>query len=423
MISQDRLQEIVRHWEATETLRRGYPCPPRLHEFAGGWVVWAQPPADAPRQQPGSGHTVIIDRNTGELTVVPGLPPQVAMDRYVPRRPLAVPDLPDLPAPAFHDGSAPPTPTFPFSSFGPAPLPLAVLRERAAAAAAELARLGVPATMPQLVATLTVDGRTFEAAAHTDDDEYDHHPAVLRALAEIEPGARSRGAARHPELVAASRALFSLSGEEADPAWAQHLLAGARLELRRLREAADPAVVEPARSCHTCATVLTGLGLPGEPPRDLLAPPPGERPPGGDGIVVPLLVEAFAATAAVPGARHRLTALPFLVEVLLPYAPMTAVLQSASGAQQRLEPYTLNAWVHQHTADTLGDLAERIGARLFPIGTEEGGYYALLAVDELRRVYAVDHAGAWFLGADLPSALHALNTGAATPRVRADGSW
>ncbi|MBV1852434.1 SUKH-3 domain-containing protein [Catellatospora tritici] len=421
MISQDRLQEIVRHWGATETLRRGHLCQPRLYEFDGGWVVWSPPPADAPEAQPGSGETVIIDRNTGELSVVPGLPPQVAMDRYVPRPPL---ELPDLPTPPRFDASTPPAPpAFPFSTFGPAPLPPAVLRERAAAAAAELARLGVEARLPQVAAALTVDGRTFEAAAHTDDDEYDHHPAVLRALAEIPAAARSRGAARHPELIAASRALFSLAGEEADPAWLAHLLAEATLDLRRLREAADPAEVQPAHACHTCATVLTGLGLPGEPPRDVVTPSLPEREPGGAEYIAPILVEALSATAAVPGARHRLTALPFLVEVLLPYAPMTPVLQSSPGAQQRVESYTINAWVSEHTADTLGDLAERIGARLFPIGTEEGGYYGLLAIDELRRVYAVDHAGAWFLGVDLPSALHTLNTGAATPRVRADGSW
>ncbi|MDI1464842.1 SUKH-3 domain-containing protein [Catellatospora sp. KI3] len=421
MISQDRLQEIVRHWGATETLRRGHPCEPRVYEFDGGWVVWAPPPADAPLAQPGTGETVIIDRNTGELSVVPGLPPQVAMDRYTPRPPLGLPDLP--PAPRFEASAPPPPPSFPFSAFGPAPLPLPVLRERAAAAAAELARLGVEARLPQLTAALTVDGRVFEAAAHTDDAEYDHHPAILRALAEIPPPARSRGATRHPELIAASRALFSLAGEEADPAWLAHLLAGATLDLRRLREAADPAEAQPTRSCHTCATVLTDLGLPGAPPRDVVTPQMPGRPPGGDEFMTSILVEALAATAAVPGLRHRLTALPFLVEVLLPYAPMMPVLQSSPGAQQRVESYTINAWVSEHTADTLGELAERIGARLFPVGTEEGGYYGLLAVDELRRVYAVDHAGAWFLGVDLPAALHTLDTGAATPRVRADGSW
>ncbi|MFD0593558.1 hypothetical protein ACFQZ4_14375 [Catellatospora coxensis] len=88
MISQERLEEIARHWAVGETLRRGYECEPRLTEFPGGWVVWSPPPAGGAVPEPGSGETVIIDRETGALTVVPGLPPQVAMSRYAgPPRP------------------------------------------------------------------------------------------------------------------------------------------------------------------------------------------------------------------------------------------------------------------------------------------------------------------------------------------------
>ncbi|WP_155374728.1 SUKH-3 domain-containing protein [Catellatospora vulcania] len=452
MISQERLQEIARHWAVAETLRRGYECEPRLTEFPGGWVVWSPRPAGGPVPEPGDGETVIIDRETGALTVVPGLPPQVAMSRYtgpaataqaaypavaLPTPPPgAVGTMPPPLPPTFATpvdplsltpGPPPPNAAMTSSPFGPPRLSADEQDRRAAALAARLARLspGAPApALPQVVATLEVVGRTFQALGHTADAEPVHHPAVLQALAAIPPGSRTRGAHRHPDLIVVSKALFELGGAaHTDPAWAARQLVGATLRLHLLREGTDPDRPAPAASCHTCGTVLVSLGMPGELPRDLVRPEPPQRGAVGRAALRAITAEAVAATIAVPGARHRLPTLPFLVDLLEPYAPFHPVLQSQSGAAQRVESFTLDVWTREQTADTLGDLAERLGARLFPIGGEAGGLHSILAVDQHHRVFAIDHAGAWYLGPTLDDAVQTLLIGRSTPRLRTNGTW
>lgn len=454
MISQERLQEIARHWAVAETLRRGYECEPRLTEFPGGWVVWSPRPEGGPMPEPGSGETVIIDRETGALTVVPGLPPQVAMSRYTGPAATAQAAYPALPLPTPPPGAVstmpPPMPPLPpmtsavdplsltpgppppnaapaSSPFGPPRLPADELHRRASALATQLARLspGAPApALPQVVATLEVVGRTFQALGHTADTEPTHHPAVMQALAAIPPAGRTRGAHRHPDLIVVSKALFELGGaEHTDPAWAARQLAGATLRLHLLREGAASDNPAPAAACHTCGTVLVSLGLPGELPRDLVRPEPPQRGVTGRAALRAITAEAVAATIAVPGVRHRLPTLPFLVDLLEPYAPFHPVLQSQPGAAQRVESFTLDVWTREQTADTLGDLAERLGALLFPIGGEAGGLHSILAVDERHRVFAVDHAGTWFLGPTLDDAVQTLLIGRSTPRLRTNGTW
>ncbi len=444
MISQERLEEIVRHWAVTETLRRGYPCEPRLTEFDAGWVVWAPAPSGGPVPEPGSGETVIIDRETGELTVVPGLPPQVAMSRYaggehrvtagatqfggmptVPPMPPVPPSFDGTVRPPSFDGQPlpPPPPVSPVSPFGPPPVEPAELARRAEALTSELARLGGGATLPQVAAALEVGGQVFTALGHTADTEPDHHPAVRQALSALAPGNRNRGAHRHPELLALSRALYALADGAARPDLVAQLLSGATLRLTLLREGADPAAATPAASCHTCGTVLVSLGMRGELPRDLETPEQPPTPPADAGATRAITAEAVAATIAAPGLRHRLPVLPFVVDLLAPYAPFYPVLQSRPGAAQRAESFTIDVWVRERTADTLGDAAARVGAQLYPIGGEPAGYHSIVAVDEHRRVFAVDHAGVWFLGPDLAAAVQTLLTGGPTPRVRADGTW
>jgi hypothetical protein len=63
-----------------------------------------------------------------------------------------------------------------------------------------------------------------------------------------------------------------------------------------------------------------------------------------------------------------------------------------------------------------------IGAALYPLGVE-GDHDALLAVDEQGRVFALDHAGEWFLGDTVADALRTLVTGAQPARVHDDGSY
>jgi hypothetical protein len=76
-----------------------------------------------------------------------------------------------------------------------------------------------------------------------------------------------------------------------------------------------------------------------------------------------------------------------------------------------------------HTADTLGEFAGVIGARLFPIGAEAQGD-TILAVDEQGRIFALDQAGEWFLGETIDEAITGLLTGGGPARrIHDDGHW
>lgn len=84
--------------------------------------------------------------------------------------------------------------------------------------------------------------------------------------------------------------------------------------------------------------------------------------------------------------------------------------------------FVLDPLLALHTADTLAAFGERIGARLAPLGVEDGGV-SVLAIDEQSRVFALDHAGEWFLGDSVGAALATLILGQRPARVRADGTW
>ena len=76
-----------------------------------------------------------------------------------------------------------------------------------------------------------------------------------------------------------------------------------------------------------------------------------------------------------------------------------------------------------HTADVLAELAEVVGAALFPIGVEAKGD-AIVAIDERGRMFALDQGGEWFLGDTLDEALLSLLTGdGPAERIRDDGTW
>ncbi|WP_020521559.1 SUKH-3 domain-containing protein [Catelliglobosispora koreensis] len=403
MISQEQLNGIVRRWAVTESFQRGYECEPHLNEFDKGWVVWAPyPPQHRQDLPPGSGQTYIIDRETGDITMIPGVPDIVAREMYVPR---SEPEVSSFRAPA---------------------IPLSERQRRAALLEAELVRYlnGQPFRLPHVAAELTVNGTAFTAVGHTDDATPAHHPLVWQAFSSIAPGNRNRGAERHAELIALSKALFAFFGSDIPPLdQVRSLLGTASVRLRAFTEGSDPDDPQPGFSCHTVRAVLLSLGVPGNPPPDLMAPPLPPKETGDLSFVKQLITDSLVHTALTPGLRHQLPVLPFLPELLAPYGTVYGVLQSAPAAAQRVEGFTLNTEMSVPLADTLGDASVHIGTRLFPIGEEGAGHTAVLAIDEGQRVFIVDHVGIWYVGANLDEAMQALLTGAATPRVRADGTW
>ncbi|WP_051569586.1 SUKH-3 domain-containing protein [Cryptosporangium arvum] len=132
--------------------------------------------------------------------------------------------------------------------------------------------------------------------------------------------------------------------------------------------------------------------------------------------------EAIRIVCAQPGAdgsRH----VPFpAAEAALAEFGGIFVRQDEPGVQLRRRPFALDPTMAAATAATLGDLGRLLGVQLFPLGVEGDGD-AVLAIDERGRVFAVDHAGEWFLGPSLDAALTTLITGLEPPRVTDDGTW
>lgn len=98
------------------------------------------------------------------------------------------------------------------------------------------------------------------------------------------------------------------------------------------------------------------------------------------------------------------------------------VSQDGPGRDLRRRPFALDPTLAAATAETLVDFGRVLGARLFPLGVE-GDQETVLALDEYGRVFALDHAGEWFLGETIGEALTTLVTGVQPERVRDDGSW
>ncbi|MET8556773.1 SUKH-3 domain-containing protein [Streptomyces sp. NPDC004959] len=69
-----------------------------------------------------------------------------------------------------------------------------------------------------------------------------------------------------------------------------------------------------------------------------------------------------------------------------------------------------------HLARTLGDLGTALGTHLCPLGLDTTTH-AALAIDDEGRVYALDHTGDWYLGADIDQGLTTLLTGTAPERL------
>ena len=98
------------------------------------------------------------------------------------------------------------------------------------------------------------------------------------------------------------------------------------------------------------------------------------------------------------------------------------VVQDGPGRDLRRRRFAIDPTQVAATTETLADLGKRLNTRLFPIGME-GDHDSVLAIDEAGRVFALDHAGVWYLGDSVVAALTTLVTGTAPPRLDENGNW
>ncbi|MEV7229451.1 SUKH-3 domain-containing protein [Polymorphospora sp. NPDC051019] len=410
MISRPEAERIAAEWARRETLRLGYECTPMLSEFDVGYVVWSKLPPDVV-SVPGSGATTVIDKETGEVSSWPALPPTVVQDMY--RRGRA----------ARLGGLRTVDPTL------------------------ELRRNTGRAVTPGAAAHLTVQYDQHIAHGAKGEVELRHHPLVRDYLDDLPPGHLVRGGERHAELIVVSDVLHEYDRRQAAAGQpplteetARELLGSSYLELFRIREPGDPAGGPAERPCDSCVKALVYFGVlpwshlafaqewhpapqpvpvPGRFPAEVAHAlvEAGWRPGTGDDV---LADAAIARVAAVPGREFRHEAFP-AAKVALTAFPGLVSGRRGPGEQVWVRRFEINPGSVAHTADTLGDLARLIGCRLFPIGSEGGD--SILAVDERGRVFALDQGGEWFVGFDIDTALTNLLLGRAPARLHDDGTW
>jgi hypothetical protein len=419
MISRQEAEAVAAEWARRESLRRGYECTPEVREFDLGYLVWTRPPAGV-LPVPGDGTPTVIDRDTGELSSWPALPDETVQERYRRHR-------------AGREGVV-----------------------HTADPAVELRRSAHRLATPATVAHLTVERDRFVVRGAKGDQELRHHPLVREYLDDLPAGHLVRGGERHAELVAVSDALHEHDrrrtaagqpplGQEQ----AREALAGAVLEIFRVRDPGDPLGGPGQRACESCIRALVYFGvLPwselvyteewshdsvGLPPPPVPMPPvePGRFPPGVAETLfrsgwMPGFANATYALAAiertlpVAGRQHRHEVFPAAQQTLTAF-PGVESGRRGVGEQVWIRRFSVNPPEVAHTADTLADFGRVIGSRLFPIGTESGD--SILTVDEQGRIFALDQAGEWFLGPDIDTALTTLLLGRAAPRVHDDGTW
>lgn len=417
MISRQEAEGIADTWAQRETLRLGYPCTPVLDEFDIGYVIRvslstpvASTVADDRHVTMDAG-TTIIDKETGELSSWPGLSPDVAREMYRADR-LGRTRRPRTVDPA--------------------------VEQR-------------PATRrqptPGAVAHLTVQHGLHVGHAAKGDLRLQHHPLIRDHLDRLPAGHLVRGGDRHAELVVVSDVLHEYDRRRAalgQPPLTQDsardLFDSARLEVFRVREPGDPFGGPAERPCDSCVRILVHFGLlpwahlafaeewrpPAQPVPDPERFPAevgyalvdgGWRPAFGDRL---LAGEAISKVCAVPGRQHRHHGFEAAVRTLTAF-PGLVCGRRGPGERVWIRRFEINPTGATYSADSLAGFGALVGVRLFPIGTEGGD--SILAVDERGRIFALDEAGEWFLGADIDTALTNLLLGRAAARVHDDGTW
>ncbi|MEV0426605.1 SUKH-3 domain-containing protein [Micromonospora sp. NPDC050495] len=410
MIERQQAEQLAAVWARRDSERLGFPCTPVVEEFDLGYLITSRVAREA-RALPGDLPATVVDKETGEVSSWPRLPlPAVA--RLFRQRRSPAPRAPRTVDPAIQ-----------------------LLRE--------LTRLPTPGA----AAHLTLDGRIRVAYGAKGEVTLNHHPLVQSYLDRLLAGQLVRGGERHAEMIVVSDLLHEHDNRRGAAglapltlADAQALCAGARIEFFRIREAGDPAGGSAELPCDSCVNFLVHFNaLPWSDlayteawhPQPTPAIEPGRFP---EEVAVALMeagwedsifnealaMGAIADTRQIVGRHHHHEPFPAAEQVLTAF-PALLTRRRGPGQQVWISPFTTNPLRAAHSADTLADFGAVLGVRLFPLGTERGD--SIIAVDERGRIFALDQAGEWFLGADIDAALTTLLLGREPARVRDDGTW
>ncbi|MFF4876440.1 SUKH-3 domain-containing protein [Micromonospora sp. NPDC000668] len=410
MIDRQQAEQLAAIWAHRDSLRLGYQCTPTVDEFDLGYVITSVVPAEV-RTVPGDLPTTVIDKQTGKVTTWPRVPSTVVADMYRRSQPT---------------GST-----------------AARTVDQSSLLVREIHRAATPNT----TAHLTIDGRIWTAQGTKGDVPLNHHPLIRTYLDQLPAGELVRGGEGHAELIVVSDVLHEYDHRRAADgiapmgrAEAAALLEDARFEIFRIREPGDPAGGPAERPCDSCINFLVRANVLPEstrayteawyPPAET-DPDPGRFPPEVANALVaagwrPHLGDQLMAAAAVrdvtavPGQAHRHAVFPAVMETLTAF-PSLVGARRGPGEQVWISRFDIRPHTIAHTADTLADFGAVLGARVFPIGTEQQD--SILAVDERGRVFALDQAGEWFLGDSIDAALTTLLLGRAPARVGDDGTW
>ncbi|WP_127499157.1 SUKH-3 domain-containing protein [Actinoplanes solisilvae] len=402
MITRGEAEQIAERWARNESEQRGYGCEPMLAEFDLGYVVWTRQPSTM-LSVPGDGARTVIDRETGLLSTWPGVPAEEIAAVYRDRRPT------------------------PPGTVDPAISLLRLTRRRPA---------------PTTAAHLTAGDRLFRAQGAKGDQRINHHALVIDRLEMLGAEARVRGAHRHAELIAVSDALHDASrarGREIALDEARAWLTEAAFTAYLVRDQGDPTAGKEMRPCETCLSVLVDLAV--LPWSDLAftsewrhgsdrIPAPGRFPhevartlAGGGwiGTEPGASLGAAAVERAVDASDGRLR--PFdAARAAVADFPRVRCGRRGPGQRRAIRLLLLDPVPGAHASAALSEFSEVIGVPLFPIGVEGGD--AVVAIDELGRVFVLDQAGEWFVGSTLDEALTGLLTGdGPARRVHDDGTW
>ncbi|MFG1952106.1 SUKH-3 domain-containing protein [Micromonospora sp. NPDC048830] len=409
MIDRRQAEQLATVWAQRDSQRLGRECAPLVEEFDLGYLITSTVAAAA-AVPPGDLPTVVVDKETGEVSSWPRLPFPAVREMYRRSRPAQ-------------------------------PVPRTV--DPASQLLREVRRLPTPG----VAAHLTVEGHVYVGRGAKGDVELRHHPLVRAHLDTLPPGRLARGGDRHAEVVVVSDVLHAYDHRRAAGGQppltlddARALFETSRLEVYRVREPGDPAGGPAERPCDSCVNFLvyfhalhwTDLAYT-EVMRPRPLPPvhPGRFPEevghalmdGGwedTNLNAGMAAGAIEETCAVTSRLHRHEPFP-AAEAALTAFPAVFPRRRGPGRQVWISRFHTNPTRAAYSADTLADFGALLGTRLFPIGGE--GRDSIFAVDEHGRVFALDQAGEWFLGEDIDAALTTLLLGLAPPRVRDDGTW